>query len=581
MPPFGNMLLLCAMQLCGYSSTIIFIDIYGSDSGGIREMLECTALTYATLNVLPPEMKTGLSYWRYVFLGLTLLCCLLWVISMMQKKFNRIYLSDVLPLGGLCATSVIVMLLKAIGFRDIAASNYDMFLNISTLFWSCFSITTSPFLEENLNDDYHPWYWFSRHNDPLMCGVKYRNAVLYSIIICITTMFTFNFLSARCAMSQSPGQFPGEYTEINVNHFIGRTYLMEGKKFTYFVYLATIIVLIVYGFLHLYTCLPARKAWNIPRHFEGIEDDESNLDTKHDGTGDNEVEADDGGTSNNDADDHGTKGDGSDKEGTDNDQSSFISDYNDPIYLYLNLNYDREKFGTIFIFGDWALLYLASVLMLVGYLIPSELAPVVLLILQISGFIATISLMSVFHTSDIGRYVLTHVSIHSVFLSMLSQHSKYTLSQWRNHLLILSQMSAKVLFILGISTEINSFSCTTISLMLCIPIVAEGLGVITLLRCLNKSEIIGKLLMEKVSFYLYAYSSVGFFVSVCIEIGHIILSELEFHDFLDPEICELFAEFCRIANGSIMFHVGSMLMYGLLNTWYFQYESNAGQQKQF
>lgn len=131
------------------------------------------------------------------------------------------------------------------------------------------------------------------------------------------------------------------------------------------------------------------------------------------------------------------------------------------------------------------------------YLISGDLVTGLLLVFQVFGYIATILLEPVFFTSDISRYVLTHVSMHCVFLNVMSPstHSKYILSQWRNHLLILSQVSAKVLFILGVSTKDNTFSYTTIYLTVCIPIVAEGLGVNTLFRYLTNVDGIGKLLI--------------------------------------------------------------------------------------
>lgn len=63
--------------------------------------------------------------------------------------------------------------------------------------------------------------------------------------------------------------------------------------------------------------------------------------------------------------------------------------------------------------------------------------------------------------------------------------------------------------------------------MLSVPMVAEGLGATTSLHYLNNGTAIGKLLMEKISICLYGYTYVGVFVSVCFEIGYILLSKMD------------------------------------------------------
>lgn len=529
MPHSAAMIVLCALQLCGYAATIIFSQHTEDSVGPVHEIVECMALIYVTLDILPAEVKYGLSCWRYAFLSLTLISSFSWIVSMMQDKFNRTYLVDILPLGGLCATSVMVLVLKAIGFQNILFSKYDMFLNISTLFWTGIgiSISTSPADAENppFSAEYHPWSWLSYRDSPYSHGSKRRLALIYAMIICVTNMCTFNVLSAWRGGFESLYEPFGTYS-INEHGYSVQDSLMKGKKLTYFAYLITVVTLVVYGCAHIYMCLPARRAYNTPR-------------------------------------------------------DAASKDSNDVLRQKIRTANCRTRFAIKFIFIDFVVIYIISVLMSSELLVSTDMLLVILLILSISGFVATIAFLPGSCTSDMSRYILAHVGIHSVILDVLSPYSKHMLSRWKNVFLVLSQLSAEFIFILRTYSEDTSFKNATLCLMLCVTMLTEVLVAVVFSRYFNRGTWIGKLGMETINACLYGYNFMWFFVSVCLEIGCIILSELEFRNCLEYKVFRLISDFCRIVIGSIMFHVGPMLMYSLLTTWYLQYESNTGQQKQF
>lgn len=541
MPHFVGMLLLSSLQLCGYLSTILFVSSDQDSALAVRETLECTAVIYATLNILPKEVRAGLCYWRHLYLTLTLVSSFLWVVSMMQNTFNRSYLADILPLGGFCATSLIILGLKAIGVPSTLTDRYDMLLNMFNLLWvfiSTITLYSQLFTEVPASTDhkYRPWYWFARNDCRLGCYLEFipfipRMAWVYSILSCISTMYTFNLLSSWLGEFESPEQITGEYSGRGV---------MEGRNLDYWAYFMAAFVLVGYSYIHLYVYLPVKRAY---RRLHNLTNDD--------------VTSDDG-----------AKDDGA------SDDVVSVSSADDPYWkFYFPASRYRENVSTILIFGDWILLYFASMLMSFGCSIPGDLIVVSLLLLEMAGYIATISLAPVFRSSDMSRYILTHVSIHSAFLNVLPPQSKYCLSQCKNLFLILSELTAKVFFILQTYSMNKMLNNATLYLMLCALMVAEGLGAVMVLGYLNNGKVIGKILLKEVTTYLYGYDCGCFFVSVCFEIGYSILSERYFPVF--------FEKFCRIAVGSIMFHLGPMLMYSLLSTWYLQHENNTGQQKQY
>lgn len=136
MPHFVDMLLLCTLQLCGYSATIEFLDSSQDSMLVVRELLDCTAIICLTLSLLPKEVKQSLSCWRDLFLNLNLALSLLIFISMITGNFSlTAFTLDILPLGGLCATTLVILGLKTAGLQNMLRWEYGEIVNFSTVIW--------------------------------------------------------------------------------------------------------------------------------------------------------------------------------------------------------------------------------------------------------------------------------------------------------------------------------------------------------------------------------------------------------------------------------------------------------------
>lgn len=194
-----------------------------------------------------------------------------------------------------------------------------------------------------------------------------RIAWVFSTLLCVMTMFTFNLMSAWRGEFEFEfsEKFFGKYPDVNLYGFVTWKYLIEGPSSTYHLYLVTLIILIIYFCAQLYGYLFVNMPCDPGSNIAEIEDDETFPgDTKDGGVGDhdfkdNRAKNDDIGD--NGIEDHDIKDNETNDNKADNDQSSVFTVEPDPrdVY-YFKLARCKENICVMFIYSDWFLLYVSS-----------------------------------------------------------------------------------------------------------------------------------------------------------------------------------------------------------------------------
>lgn len=559
MPHFVDMLLLCTLQLCGYSATIEFLDSSQDSMLVVRELLDCTAIICLTLSLLPKEVKQSLSCWRDLFLNLNLAVSLLIFISMITGNFSlTVFTLDILPLGGLCATTLVILGLKTAGLQSMLRWECGEIVNFSTVIWvglnlfvqMFFSVDVESILDEasplSDNLEYDPWYYLSY--DDVNSGLKIIS--VYSMAICISSVYIYNLLGRleHEINSVEPKDIDGDERGSCIEY--SRSSLVARERQVIFIYLITAIFMAGYTCFNSYIYLSFED--QVDKFNKGEEIIMASLGT-------NETNYDDW-------------------------YVSFFQNATDWYHII-------KGFNDTAILGDCLLQYLAYALMSLKCIVFESQTIMSFSLITISGYIASTSLVNSYSGADGGRYILAHVALICVTLDSLSHDKKLTLSRWRNHFIFLSQICGQLFLILGMHTKnIGVF------LTLCILILVEAFGAMLLLGYINKGIKVGKISKGFCAKCLYGYTIIWFCVSIIFEIGFINsnpdgrrLGRWKGDEFIigcdddaldcsiEPVsgIAEFINGFCSDGSRSIVFHVSPMLIYSLLSTWFFEGERNA------